>query len=210
MGDSLLALKRPFIWLSRFRCRCGYGVHSPFAFNLITHVIYEKEHYYAYRELCKVVNEQKHTQPRGWNDVSTKVNRLLFRLANRFQPQVIVECGKASSSSLYLQAGMKKASFCVDDTSTLSVCSQLLAIDFLYIHNESNPMQVADTFDRLADKIPADGVCVIKGIHRSYKMKQCWRGLTKDDRVGITFDLYDVGILFFDRTKIKQHYLVNF
>ena len=41
MNRITLALKRPFIWLRRFRHRCGYGVHSPFAFNLITQVIYE-------------------------------------------------------------------------------------------------------------------------------------------------------------------------
>ena len=48
MNRILLALKRPFIWLYRFRHRCGYGVHSPFAFNLITHVIYESTPYYKY------------------------------------------------------------------------------------------------------------------------------------------------------------------
>ena len=41
MNRITLTLKRPFIWLSRFRHRCGYGVHSPFAFSLITQVIYE-------------------------------------------------------------------------------------------------------------------------------------------------------------------------
>lgn len=47
----LLCLKRPFIWLSRFRHRCGYGVHSPFAFGLITDVVYERRPYYAYANL---------------------------------------------------------------------------------------------------------------------------------------------------------------
>ena len=54
MNRMLLALKRPFIWLYRFRHRCGYGVHSPFAFNLITHVIYETTPYYKYKELVDV------------------------------------------------------------------------------------------------------------------------------------------------------------
>ena len=55
--NLLYYLKRPLIWLSRFRYRCGYGVHSPFAFSLITDVIYEKMPYYAY-DLLKA--EQNH------------------------------------------------------------------------------------------------------------------------------------------------------
>lgn len=34
--------------------------------------------------------------------------------------------------------------------------------------------------------------------------------MMQDEKVGITFDLYDIGILFFDKTKIKQDYIVNF
>ena len=52
MNRITLALKRPFIWLRRFRHRCGYGVHSPFAFNLITQVIYENTPYYKYKDLA--------------------------------------------------------------------------------------------------------------------------------------------------------------
>ena len=42
-------LHRIWNWCSRFRHRCGYGVHSPSDFFLITSVVYEKYHYYAYR-----------------------------------------------------------------------------------------------------------------------------------------------------------------
>ena len=51
MNRISLLCKRPFIWLARFRHRCGYGVHSPFAFHLITGVIYEKTPYYKYAAL---------------------------------------------------------------------------------------------------------------------------------------------------------------
>ena len=42
------------------------------------------------------------------------------------------------------------------------------------------------------------------------KMKVLWKKWQADERVGITFDLYDVGLLFFDKTKIKQQYIINF
>ena len=58
--NLLYYLKRPLIWLSRFRYRCGYGVHSPFAFSLITDVIYEKMPYYAY-DLLKAEQKKRIT-----------------------------------------------------------------------------------------------------------------------------------------------------
>ena len=68
--NLLLCLKRPFIWLSRFRYRCGYGVHSPFAFSLITDVIYEKMPYYAYDSLEK--EQKKIVEERGCNKGTQK------------------------------------------------------------------------------------------------------------------------------------------
>ena len=103
MNRMLLALKRPFIWLYRFRHRCGYGVHSPFAFNLITHVIYETTPYYKYKELA---SEQKRLMPqkdRAWGYESLKVKRLLFRLVNYAQPATIVDAGMQAASSLYMK-----------------------------------------------------------------------------------------------------------
>ena len=51
---------------------------------------------------------------------------------------------------------------------------------------------------------------VIQDIHTAKAITNWWEELIADSRVGITFDLYDMGIVFFDKTKIKQHYIVNF
>ena len=91
MNRILLTLKRPFIWLYRFRHRCGYGVHSPFAFNLITHVIYESTAYYKYEELAKAQKQLELEKDKRWKYESKKVKRLLFRLVNYTQPETIVE-----------------------------------------------------------------------------------------------------------------------
>ena len=53
-------------------------------------------------------------------------------------------------------------------------------------------------------------VFVIEGIRYTPEMSALWKRMKQDERTGISFDLYDLGILFFDKTKIKQDYIVNF
>lgn len=205
-----LALKRPFIWIGRFRKRCGYGVHSPFAFDLITNVIYERTPYYAYRELAmmrKTINETDQAMKR---DSLQKVDRLLFRLVNRVQPNTIVEMGPSSVSSFYLKAGKTTARYLC--ASTLSELNGNIpsVVDFLYFNDYRNPKEVESCFDICANHTQTNSLFVVNGICYSKEMKSLWKRLQVDERVGITFDLYDVGLIFFDLTKIKQHYVVNF
>ena len=185
--NLLLCLKRPFIWLSRFRYRCGYGVHSPFAFSLITDVIYEKMPYYAYDSLEK--EQKKIVEERGCNKGTQKVNRFLFRLVNKVQP-----------SAEYLFAS---------DLSELFLDTDV-PVDFLYLNDYQNPCLLEEVFRVCVRRTTLKSVFVVHGICYSKEMRAFWKRLQADERVGITFDLYDIGLLFFDKTKIKQHYIVNF
>lgn len=206
--NLLLCLIRPFIWLSRFRHRCGYGVHSPFAFNLITDVIYEKTPYYAYELLP--IEEKKQAKEKSWKKESQKVNRLLFRLVNKVQPQTILEVGCPSASSIYLQGAKPSADFLfASDLSELFLEAET-SVDLLYLNDEKKPALMEEVFNVCVNRTTANSLFIIKGIGYSRSMKALWKRLEKDERVGVTFDLYDVGLLFFDKTKIKQHYIVNF
>ena len=198
-------LKKAFVWLSRIRCRCGYGVHSPFAFDLITNVFYEKTPYYTYAYLQK--QEEKAGKEK---EPSLKVKRLLFRLVNRFQPSVIVDAGQPSNAAFYLQAAKKEICYLSILPEQALSLGKDLAIDFLYLHRSENPSFVEDTFESCLKHVHKDTVFVIGDIHRSKQMKQLWQRFQEREEVGITFDLYDIGLLFFDKTRIKQHYIVNF
>ena len=104
-----LLLKRPFIWLRRFRHRRGYGVHSPFAFDFITDVVYEQSAYYQYKELRAHEKRLKQEKGTDWLYEPLKLKRLLFRLVNYAQPATVVDAGRLSASSLYLKAACGKA-----------------------------------------------------------------------------------------------------
>lgn len=226
--NGVILLKHIWVWCRRFRHRCGYGVHSPFAFNLITSVVYEKAPFYAYRELDKV---RKSFLLKGKSKNQRKVDRLLFRLVNEMQPQNVLEIGTRSGlSALYLSAAKRNASVVtldIDDVAAKTFFSdykrieyhtgnlaQLISsylstvsiIDFVHF-NTGKPEDMY--FEQILSKTGVHSLLVIEGISDSKDMKEWWNKLIADERTGITFDLYDLGLMFFDKTKIKQHYIVN-
>ncbi|MDR0937823.1 MAG: hypothetical protein LBN29_00485 [Mediterranea sp.] len=204
-----IGVKRLFTRVARFRHRCGYGVHSPFAFGLITDVIYEKDAYYAYGEL-KTKQKKEGWQQQSWLKGNKRVNRLLFRLVNRTQPGKIILVGQPSDAVLYLQAAKPSADFLYAvDLSGLFLDADV-PVDFLYLDDVSHPKMLEEAFNVCARRATPNSLFVVRGIGYTGPMKQLWRRLADDTRVGVTFDLFDVGLLFFDRSKIKQSYVVNF
>jgi hypothetical protein len=198
-----VSIKRFLSRLKRIRYCCGFGIHSPFAFQLITQVIYERSPYYAYAEI-----EQARPSERGGAGSETrKVKRLLFRLVNRFQPAVILEIGAATTdTSLYL----KRAKTGADYYPAVHLLPELQPVDFVYVHYQPDLPSLREKLDDCLARVTSASVLVLSGIGYTGQMKCLWKELQKDDRVGVTFDLYDVGILFFDKKMIKQHYIVNF
>jgi hypothetical protein len=234
--------KRVLIWLLRFRHRKGYGVHSPFAFNLITGVFYEKAPYYDYEYLKGLVSRASDKSPALWkrNLESTRIYELLFRLANDARPHSILEIGTSVGvSSIYLSCCRKKARLItLDEKSEVNslatslferycdkidyrtgdvlslvpeALSDLGTLDFLLLNPGYYPLiTLQKLFELCASASNPSSVFVIQGIYSSPAMKKWWEELVADERLGITFDLYDIGIIYFDKKKIKQHYIVNF
>lgn len=209
--NSLVTLKRPFVWLSRFRHRRGYGVHSPFAFDFITRVVYEHTPYYQYKGLGTEQRRLASEKGRRWKQrESRKVKRLLFRLVNRAQPALIVNVGPPSAAELYLKAAKKDVDYLYASDPGELFLESGVPVDFLYLHDYRHPSLVRTVFDVCADRVTDRSVFVIEGIGYSSAMRRLWNEMRHDARAGITFDLYDLGILFFDKSKIKQDYIVNF
>lgn len=202
--------KRPFIWLSRFRYRKGYGVHSPFAFDFITQVVYQRTPYYKYRELREQEKRLIFLENADWSYESRKVKRLLFRLVNLVQPGLIVDVGRLAASSLYLQAAKEGAEYLAIDRRGDIRPRKGAEIGLLYLHAWDMPQFMREQFLRMLPHAGERTVFVIEGIQYSPAMQTLWEEMKNAEPVGITFDLYDLGILFFDKSKIKQDYIVNF
>ncbi|MCF0160047.1 MAG: hypothetical protein HUJ98_12215 [Bacteroidaceae bacterium] len=180
-------------------------MHSPFAYNFIRTVINEKSKYYAYDDLKPMRKKMKGL-------ASHRVDKLLFRLANYFQPAVAIQIGAAGSLSLrYIQAGCKQANCQVfTDVQRALHFLELTgeqSLGMLYI---SETDQYKEIFEALLPWTHAHTVIVIDTPYSDEEKRQWWHSLEDDMRVKLTFDLYEAGIILFNYAYKKHHYKVNF
>ena len=64
-------------------------------------------------------------------------------------------------------------------------------------------------FSLIADKCGEKSVVVVHDIHGSRGMGKAWHEIRHDSRVQVSFDLYSLGIVFFDRHLLHKHYVMN-
>ena len=190
---------RPLRWLRRFRKRCGYNIHSPFAFNFVTGVIYEAGRFYAYSALeSQGVNVQKRAR--------LKDDRLVFRVVNFAEPKRIVAVGYDAEAFRhtcdYIRAA-RNCPLCVNPR-----IDELKATppDFLYTDCEDWKAHVDHFLPHIHDR----SALLIKGIYRSKASLQAWKQLVAQPEVRVSFDLYDFGICFFEKRLNKEHFVINY
>ena len=89
-----------FRWLLRKKQAKGYGVHSPFAFDLLANVIYSPYSFYAFSDIPKLLL-QNGLDPY----LIGRFNHLSFRLIHHLRPTNIVEINSGIGiNSLFLTA----------------------------------------------------------------------------------------------------------
>lgn len=202
MQSRFSILRRAALWLRRIPYRQGYGIHSPWAFNLVTGVIYEKGNFYAYGDL--------HRQ-RTSALTREKDDRLLLRLANDFQPsRAIVWGGDAVSEPLrYLRAGCSSCDYRrmgKDDAELLRrTLDEWDGIDLLYIDDAE---RWRDIVGEVLPFSRARTCIIIRCV--GGRARDDWRAIIADERVRVSFDLYYLGILCFDPRFAKQDYIINY
>lgn len=204
MNTDYCLSRRLFEWFRRIRHRCGYGVHSPFAFNLVTGVIYCRDEYYAYAPLSR--------QRKAWQGLlSEKDERLLFRLANAQKADRIGMVGTADRRvEAYLRAARPHARQTVY-ASPVSLSELIATCDFVYCSDFLQDCISADDFflsNPVAVSSPALIVC--RSPHRNAASRKLWKALCHAPSAVVTFDLYRFGLIYLYPNLNKQHYVINY
>lgn len=191
-------VQRYLHWLRRIKYCRGFGVQSPSAYRFIRYVINEHYPYYAYDELRKEL-------PR-LDSLTRKRMELYFRISNYRQ------------ASLWLDYSRR------DDTIATYVWRGCNATRVRNIADSQQPVS--------GDKIEVLRICpiagcesllaaalkqaddrtlfVIEDIGYNDTAKRMWQKLLESDITSVSYDLYYLGIAFFDRKRYKANYVVNF
>lgn len=199
----------PLLWLRRVRNRCGYGVHSPFAFLFIVGVVYETLPFYAFADLEKQLKWQQKFRVRRYL-------RLLFRLVNYLQPELLVLGDADSLERDYLCAARQniEVKWLKGDGTKNAVCPKVKGGEKSSLNTVKNEESddesgkkclvfLSEPNDEALSLITSDSMLVLANVHR---YKEWWASVPKV----VSFDLYDLGIAFFDKKYNKQDYIVNF
>ena len=193
-------LNRMIVWLRRFHLSRGMGVQSPSAYRFIRYVVSEHYPYYAYADLGR--------KAFGINKRRAKLCRFYFRLANYVQPSTIFNYAPFTEAyEVYMQTGCRKAHILSQDADG---CDVLMNVESLDMARISLMGDYRSAVSKALSKSHGGSVFVIEHIKRNRETQMFWEELLRDDRVGVSFDLYYCGVLFFDKKKYKQNYKVNF
>ena len=89
-----------------------------------------------------------------------------------------------------------------------AVLQDLDALDFLVIHPEFSQESIREVLSICLPRMHSTGILALGGIHQSEEMNACWQEVRKEERVKLTLDFFDYGILFFDYSGPKTDLLL--
>ncbi len=183
-------LKERLKHVIRFRHKRGYGVHSPFMFNLILNVIRDKEKQFVYPEALEKSGMLKAREK--------KVFRLLSRLIRYLQVHRVVCLGcYADLLTEYLSQVYREA------TIQSNLPDQLGQADFIYIGRKADEVW-PEAFSLALVLKGKTGYVIVADIYRDPFNARIWRQYREQATVSV--DMMWYGLLVFDEKVQKGRY----
>ena len=238
----------------------GFGIHSPFLFQLVRFVIYDKSQYYIFpkiENLRKALRADKQvlyvedfgtgsSQYRKVSDIAayslkaSKYAQLLYKMVVHSKSLQVLELGTSLGlTTAYLAsptsdikcvtlegsaeiAAIAKVNFeklniqnvqietgKIEDTLT-SVLKGFDRLDFVFMDANHRLPAIYDYFEQCITKIHDKTLIVVDDIYWSSEMEKAWGMIKNHPKVTSTIDLFQLGIVFFNKDLNKNHYKMRY
>ena len=238
----------------------AHHIHSPFVFELYKNVFHDKTPFYGF-ELIEslrarhLLNKQKifiedygtgrKNRHQSICDIvkksvkPKKYSQLLFRLANSFSSENILELGTSLGiTSLYLSYPNKKSRvitlegspeiaslaqqnfnllkrdnielICGEFSQTLPQSLQKFThLDMVYFDGNHRKNATLSYFQQCLNHINERSIFIFDDIHWNLEMENAWHEIKENKAVTLSIDLFQFGIVFFRNGIIKQHFTLR-
>ncbi|WP_278510295.1 hypothetical protein [Segatella salivae] len=182
-------------WIHRMGYSRGFGVQSPSAYSFIRYVLTEHYPYYAYDELKMRFKSSDHA--------TKKKGRLYFRLANYAQASHWFDYHSAEQPyAAYVHEGCRKTVFQAIDGKTIPNAFRIARLSMTEDYQA--------VYEALCKVATDDSILILEGINDNKDTKAFWKRVQESQKATRTYDLFLCGIIVFDTSKHKHHYIVNF
>lgn len=191
-------VQRYLHWLRRIKYCRGFGVQSPSAYRFIRYVINEHYPYYAYDELRKEL-------PR-LDSLTRKRMELYFRVANFRQASLWLDYSRRDDTiATYVGRGCNAT-----QVRRITDLRQITADDRIEVLRICPSAGCEALLEAALQKADDRTLFIIEDIGYNDTAKRMWQKLLESDLTSVSYDLYYLGIAFFDRKRYKANYVVNF
>lgn len=239
-----------------------HGVHSPFVYDLVTQCFYDKTNYEAYNRILnyrktllknktkvrvtdlgsgsQVLKKNKRSISQMAKNAGTTYKRakLLYRLANYFKPENILELG--SSLGIATQAmvfgnpkakittiegcpnisGFTKVNFKKHHLKNINLITgdfdeEIKALssnsyDLIFFDGNHQKEATLNYFETLLPTAHNDSVWIFDDIYWNKDMTKAWEIIKQHPKVTVTIDTFFWGFVFFRKEQAKEHFVVRF
>lgn len=198
--NMLERFRRIAEWVRRMPRSRGFGVQSPFAYHFVRHVAKQRHIYHGVGKLCR---DHQHLTARHRR-------RCMFylRMADYMRPHAVFCLGETGQAERdYVLKGWPQATFVAAEAGVVSVLQEQADEVCLVLVPTGEAART-----RAMQALPLMGgssAMIVEGIYADEASQACWQSLVASARVGVSFDLYDCGVLFFDTKRYKQNYKIN-
>lgn len=191
-------VQRYLHWLRRIKYCRGFGVQSPSAYRFIRYVINEHYPYYAYDELRKEL-------PR-LDSLTRKRMELYFRISNYRQASLWLDYSRRDDTiATYVGRGCHATQVC-----RITDLQQITADDRIEVLRICPTAGSEAVLEAALQKTDDHTLFIIEDIGYNDTAKRMWQKLLESDITSVSYDLYYLGIAFYDRKRYKANYVVNF
>lgn len=193
-------IKALVVWLRRMKYIQGFGIQSPSAFSFDREVINDHTFYPIYAELRRT--------DKTLTAVERKKARLLYRINRSIKADNFCFCPAMSVAyERYIKAACDKTLVEeVGETDKTSVNDTLCQRNIYFLTAGEHCQKFYET---LRTTINEESIVIVDSIKHNATAKAFWKQIVADERVSFSFDLYYLGIAFFDK-RPKQNYIINF